>query len=216
MYVGGSCCGHGVGRAALDIRSTRLGVRVCLCVTQGPDTPASTVLPWASGYDDAYYGGAAGASDECILHYVRTSGTNNRAVCLDKFNNGVCLVGGGVKLGSASSCVQHRISFSCVCVTQCVVAHVVSWCSYCAVWVGGWSAKNHDHINSTTGNVFGTVIPSGAGGYGCLVDGADTLWMSGGYGTYTLFHMKSGGTTSDIQAVGIPTYVYGLTIDKST
>ena len=48
------------------------------------------IKPWAAGYDSVQWGGGGvgGAQDECILHYVRTPGQGNRAVCLDKNNNG--------------------------------------------------------------------------------------------------------------------------------
>ena len=55
-----------------------------------PDQGLGDIKPWSAGYDSACNGcgGIGGAQDECILHYVRTSGQTNRAVCLDKNNNG--------------------------------------------------------------------------------------------------------------------------------
>ena len=58
----------------------------CMLQRQG----LGDIKPWAAGYDSVQSGGGGvgGAQDECILHYVRTPGQGNRAVCLDKNNNG--------------------------------------------------------------------------------------------------------------------------------
>ena len=52
------------------------------------------IKDWPSGADTVVLngGGVTNAQDECILHYIRTTGTGNRAVCLDKNNHGSCFL----------------------------------------------------------------------------------------------------------------------------
>jgi hypothetical protein len=81
---------HPLNIAPSGGRDTLLFTPLCTpCIHQG----LGDVKPWSGGYDSVYNGGGGvgGAQDECILHYVRTSGQGNRAVCLDKNNNGGCV-----------------------------------------------------------------------------------------------------------------------------
>ncbi len=82
-----------------------------------------------------------------------------------------------------------------------------------AVWAGGWSDRRHDLINSTSGRILETISPPSGdgGGYGCLVDSDNVLWLSGGYGFYRLIRRVPGSSPVSIV---MPYFVYGLGLDK--
>lgn len=50
-------------------------------------TGLSDILPWTNSGGADNNGGVSTAADECIIHYVRTSGTNVRTVAVDGANN---------------------------------------------------------------------------------------------------------------------------------
>ncbi len=80
-----------------------------------------------------------------------------------------------------------------------------------AVWVGGWSPKNHVLLNSKTGAAMEEFTPA-VGGYGCLVDGNNVLWGAD-VGQAQIFRKPAGQA---VQYVGLTHRSYGLGLDKST
>ena len=130
------------------------------------------IRPWANtgGADDN--GGVATAEDECIIHYVRTSGTNVRTVAVDGSNN-VWVGGLGNRAhelydSNGNSVVSSLFNLGCGGYGGLVDGNGVLWSASLFSQL-----LRYDPSTAT-----GTCIPLGRTSYGLGIDTNGFIWHS--------------------------------------